>query len=598
MDRLAEERRRGITIDLNFAPLPLAGGLFAGVVDVPGHEDFVRTMVAGASGVDLALLVIAADEGVMPQTLEHLAVLEHLGVPAGIPVLTKADLATPEDLELLSVEVARALSSSSVGFEAPIAVSARSGEGLEHLKAVIATRARSLPARSTDDLFRLPVDRAFSVAGIGTVVTGTAWSGAVAIGDAVVLLPAGLRGRVRSIESHGRSLERSEPGARTAVGIAGIDRAAVERGGVLVSDQEPWAVTTALDSEIALDASAPRSLAARSRIRVLLGTAEVMARVLPSAPIDPGGRGLARLALERPIVARGGDRFVVRSYSPVATIGGGRVLDPAPPRRAGWPVGVADADPAVRFRALLERRPGGIATRSLPLLLGVSPAETDALLHGESGARRLGDRMVSAAIVGRAAERALAAVVEYHAGHPGSAGIPLETLRRALRVDDSIAQAALGDLESSGQIRVTGGTASLPGFQVVVKGGNAEIDRIVGLLDEAGLSPPTVSELAARTGRSDLATVLRLAVERGLATPVERDRFYSAKALERFTAALAGMGPNGVITPAMLRERLGVSRKFLIPLLEWADRRGITVRVPEGRRVVKLVAPCGTDIHD
>ena len=595
MDRLAEERRRGITIDLNFAPLPLAGGIIAGVVDVPGHEDFVRTMVAGASGVDLALLVIAGDEGIMPQTLEHLAVLEHLRVPAGIPVLTKSDLVTGEDLERLSAEVARVLSASIVRFETPIAVSARSGQGLDRLKAMIAAQARTLPERSAGDLFRLPVDRAFSVAGIGTVATGTAWSGAVAVGDTVLLLPGGLRGRVRSIQSHGRTLERSEPGARTAVGIAGLDRAAVERGGVLVSDQEAWPVTTALDSEITLESSAPRPLAARSRVRVLLGTEEVMARVIPRAPVDPGGTGLARLALERPIVARGGDRFVVRSYSPVITIGGGWVLDPAPPRRALWPAGLADPDPSVRFRALLERRPGGVVARSLPLLLGTSPTETAALLRGESGARRVGDRLVSVAVVAKAAEHALAAVAEYHAAQPGSAGMPLETLRRSFRVGDPIAQAALGDLESSKRLRVTGGTASLPGFRVVVKGGDAEVDRIVRLLDEANLSPPTVGELATRTGRGDLATILRLAVARGRATAVERDRFYSVSALERFTTVLVEAGRGGVITPAVLRERLGVSRKYLIPLLEWADRQGITVRVPEGR-VVRPAAPCGRDI--
>src|SRR5690242_3253810 len=212
MDRLAEERRRGITIDLNFAPLELGGGIVAGVVDVPGHEDFVRTMVAGASGFDVALLIIAADEGIMPQTEEHLAILEQLGIRSGVPVVTKADLVEPDWLDLVVAEVAQRLARSSVAFDPPVAASAVTGQGLEELRGRLLQHASSLGPRSRDDGFRLPIDRAFSVAGVGTVVTGTAWSGSVAVGDAVRLVPGEREGRVRSLESHGRPVERTEPG--------------------------------------------------------------------------------------------------------------------------------------------------------------------------------------------------------------------------------------------------------------------------------------------------------------------------------------------------------------------------------------------------
>ena len=360
--------------------MQLDAAILAGVIDVPGHEDFVRTMVAGASGVDLALLVIAADEGIMPQTLEHLAVLEHLRVPAGIPVLAKADLATPEELAALSATVARRLSGSPVAFDSPIAISVRTGEGLDALKALIGARSRAARRPPAEDLFRLPVDRVFSVPGVGTVVTGTAWSGQITVGEGVTLLPARLRGRVRSIESHGRSLSRSEPGTRTAVGLAGVERSAVSRGAVVVADGAPWLLTTAVDAEIALQADAPRALGSGTRIRVLLGTTEVMARLLPRTPIEPGGTGLARLALEQPLVARGGDRFVIRSYSPVSTIGGGRVIDPSPPRRTTWPAGLAASDPIERLQALMERRQGRLAGEQVPLLLGSTPAEAAALL--------------------------------------------------------------------------------------------------------------------------------------------------------------------------------------------------------------------------
>ncbi|MGH7534274.1 MAG: GTP-binding protein, partial [Gemmatimonadales bacterium] len=345
-------------------------------------------MVAGASGVDLALLVVAADEGIMPQTVEHLAVLEHLGVPAGIPVVTKADLVEPEWLELVLGEVAARLAGSPVGFESPLAVSVRTGQGLAQLRERLAARARTVPGRAVGDLFRLPVDRAFSVAGVGTVLTGTGWSGTVSVGDAVRLLPGDVHGRVRSVEMFGQSAQRSEPGARTALGIAGLERGRVRRGDVLVADQSAWLTTTALDVEIALQPDAPGPLRQRARLRLHLGTCEVMGRVLPREVLEPGSRALARLALEEPVVARAGDRFVLRSYSPVTTIGGGRVLDPAPPRRrVVWPGGLGSADPAERLRALLERRPQGIPGPVLPVLLGLPPDASERVAREDPAVR-------------------------------------------------------------------------------------------------------------------------------------------------------------------------------------------------------------------
>jgi selenocysteine-specific elongation factor len=586
MDRLAEERRRQITIDLNFAALDLGVGRMVGVVDVPGHEDFVRTMVAGASGIDLALLIVAADEGIMPQTEEHLAILEQLGVPAGIPVLTKADLVDPEWLQLIALEIAERLALSSVPFEPPIAVSAKSGSGLDELRQRLVARGAALGPRPPGDAFRMPIDRIFSLAGVGTVVTGTAWSGRLDVGDSVLILPSGLRGRVRSLESYGKEVGHSEPGARTAVGIAGIERAAVARGDVLVTDELPWAAASALDVEILLQPRAARPLTGRTRVRVLLGTAEVMGRVHPRAPISPGETGMARLSLEKPLLARAEDRFVLRSYSPVTTIGGGRVLDPLPPRRRTlWPAGLASRDPGERFRSLLSRRPGGISAPMLPIALGLSRAAASTVARGESSARLLGDLWVTNVSIEQVGACALGLLKEYHRQHLSAAGMPLETLRHSLRAPDVVVEAALADFGRAGRLRRSDGIVALAGFAPRVAGGEAEIDRVVGILSDAYLTPPSIPELEQSTGRRDLLPLLRLAAATGRVEAVERDRYYTREALEQFTDVLKDLGEKGSIIPAQVRDRLGISRKYLIPLLEWADGRGITVREGDGRRL-------------
>jgi selenocysteine-specific elongation factor len=584
MDRLAEERRREITIDLNFAALELGEGRVAGVVDVPGHEDFVRTMVAGASGIDLALLVIAADEGIMPQTQEHLAILEQLAVPAVIPVITKVDLVDPEWLQLLMADTAERLQLSPLHFTVPIAVSARTGEGLNELRQTLLDHAAALQPRSAVDAFRMPIDRVFSLPGVGTVLTGTAWSGRVDIGSPVLVLPTGLRGRVRSIGTYGREVARSDPGARTALGIVGIERSAVKRGDVLVTDESPWAATSAIDVEITLQPGAPRPLNSRTRVRVLLGTSEVMGRVLPRSPIVPGESGMARLSLERPLVARAQDRFVLRSYSPVTTIGGGKVLDPLPPRRrAAWPEELASHDPSQRLLSLLQRRPSGITTPMLSILLGLPRAAALAVAGSQQSIRLIGDTWVTNSAVELVGKRALALLKSYHKLHPSAVGMPLETLRHSLPAPAEVVEAALLDFARAGRLRRINGLVALAGFAPRVVGGDAEIDRVVSILFQANLTPPSIPELERSTGRRDLIPLLRLAAASGRVEAVERDRYYSREALEQFSHVLLDLGEKGAIHPAQIRERLGITRKYLIPLLEWADSRGITVRQGEGR---------------
>ena len=589
MDRLREERERGITIELNFAPFELADGRIAGVVDVPGHEDFIRTMVAGASGIDLVLLVIAADEGIKPQTREHLAIAEQLGIRRGIPVLTKVDLVDQEWASMIELEVIDWLKSSSIIFEPPSLVSVVSNQGVDDFKHQLRQVAGSIPPRDADDLFRLPVDRAFSVAGIGTVVTGTAWSGRLTAGDQVMLLPSRQAARVRTVQVHGVDATRAEPGMRVALGLAGVAREEVSRGDTVVEAGEAWEASLAFDVTLSLLAETPRPLGARSRVRIHLGTSEIIARVFPrNGRIEPGSSGLARLTLETPGVARGADRFVIRSFSPVTTIGGGWIVDPLPPRRkAAWPPGLGDEQVAPRLEALIERRPQGAAASQLPVLLGVSQATVDRLLASSDRFLLAESHWVGREVVEALAQSALTNVQRFHQSRPEERGMPLAELKQSLRTTPWLAGMPLERLEKAGALVYRDGIASLPGFSPRVSGGYGQISRLVDYVKKAGLTPPSTSELSASLEMRDAAPALRIAVGQGLLVPVERDRHYAPDVLEHFVSTLTEIGETGPITPARIRDRIGISRKFLIPLLEWADARGITVREGEGRRLIK-----------
>lgn len=586
MDRLAEERRRGITIDLGFAPLDLGDGRVAGIVDVPGHEDFVRTMVAGASGVDVALLVIAADDGMMPQTREHLAVLERLGVPSGIPVITKADLADPAWVELLASDVAEQLAGSPVSWAAPRIVSARTGAGVDALRAQLVALAATLEPRPADDAFRLPVDRTFSVAGVGTVVTGTAWSGVVAVGDEVRIFPGNQAARVRSIESHGRALTRSVPGARTALGLVGVDRADVARGAMVLGGAIDWTPTGRVDALVTLTADAPRALTVRTRVRVLHGTDEVMARARPVVPVPPGGTGFVRLTLEAPLVVRGNDRFVLRSYSPVRTIGGGRVLDGDPPRTRVWPELLADERPGPRLGALAERRRVGVALSAIAQVLPAAPRNVARVVAAAESVAAVGDLVLPLARRAALEERLVEIVRAHHQAAPGDPGLPLDRVRRPLGVPAPQSEALAQMLVQRRLLRLQAGILSLPGFAPKPVANDADVARVVARLEAAGLAVPTVAELAEELGLAHTPALLRAAERDGRIAPIDRDRFATAAQLDGFVALLRELGAAGEITPGAIRDRTGLSRKYLIPLLEWADRHRWTARVGEARRFV------------
>ncbi len=604
-DRWEEEKRRGITIDLGFAPLPLGDDVQASVVDVPGHEGFVRNMLAGATGIDVALLVIAADEGIMPQTEEHLAIVELLGVRRGIPVITKRDLVDAEWLELVQGEVAARLAASRVRWERAVAVSALTGEGLDELRGALGRVAANLVERPAADLFRLPIDRVFAVAGAGTVVTGSTWSGGVAVGESVRLLPLGRDVRVRSIEVHGESAARAVPGRRTALALVGVDKSELARGDVAVTGPG-WHATGMLDAAVELLRGAHKPLASRTRVRVHLGTAEVLARVVQTRAIGPGETGPARLVLETPLVARGGDRFVLRSFSPVTTIGGGVVLDPFPPQRTRLRRRriVPDQTPAQRLEALVvEAGLAGVATDTLAVRLGVAPRRvTTVIAEVGDGLLALGEMLVASAAVTAEAARLAEVLRRHHKEHPLDPGMSLQALRAtvgggaasspppAAVVDAVLAQGVRGR-----KLEIVESVARVPGWRPAFDArASGARDQVARRVAEAKWQVPTVAELERELPNAPVRAVLAHLAREGVVEQMDQERYAAAPALAEFRAVLeATLTELGSATPAELRDRLGLTRKYLIPLLEWADRRGVTRRAGDARVLGRLTAGKG-----
>ncbi len=605
-DRLQEEKARGITIELGFADFAPREDLRMGVVDVPGHEGFIRNMLAGATGMDLVLMVVAADEGMMPQTREHLEIVRLLGVEQMVVALTKADLVEEEWLPLVEDEVREALRDSPYA-EAPVVVtSTASGAGIETLKDRLVEVAEGLGERSSEDLARLPIDRAFTVKGTGTVVTGTLWSGRLSIGDAVVLQPSGVHGRVRGLQVHGLQVDHAGAGERTAVAITGgeIDLDSAERGQVLVAEGA-WEATGMLTVRLRIVEGTGWLVKHGQRVRVHLWTSEVMARVvtLEGSEVRPGNLGWVQLRLERPILARTGDRFVIRSYSPVTTIGGGVVAEALASKRkklraqeATELQTIIDGDAESALGAVLRLASWrGISVAEVPIRTGLAPdacrSAKVALIEG--GAREAGGQLFDVAIVEAARALMEEAVDVFHRDQPLRAGITVELLRQTVPTHDDgrLAEALLSEAVTSGSLEVRDSAVSRPGYEpVVTEGQHKVMDELVHLYRDAGLAAPLVSELPdTLSGRDDLWPLLKLLERRGRLVALENELFIDAEgfsaATERVATELAGATGLG---PADFREVLPVTRKHLIPILSYFDQTGLTIRGPDGRDVAEM----------
>jgi selenocysteine-specific elongation factor len=592
-DRLAEEKRRGMTIELGFAEWTLPSGDRVGVVDVPGHRRFIRTMVAGAAGIDLVLLVVAADEGVMPQTREHLAICELLGASHAVVALTKADLVDEEMLELARAEVVEVISRSALGSAEIVACSSVTGAGLAELAQATERALASVPARADLGRPRLHVDRAFAMAGFGTVVTGTLEGGTLRVGDEVALLPTTRRARVRGLQHHGDDVRAAEPGRRTAVNLVGVGHREVSRGMALVRPGS-LAATARLDAAIQVLPASPAPLRHRGPVVVDLGTAEVSAQVwlLDGAEIAPGESGFAQLHLDAPVAAAHHDRFVLRRATPPATLGGGIVLDVAPRRHRR-------RDPAVAS-SLSRRQAEGIDTVVLEELrkqrLG---SELGALGRAAGVDRRLveealralrdhavavGSRWFASDRLEELRQRSTAVLEAFHAAEPLRAGMPREEWRSRLRLPAALS-AEIGHRLAAEQALVeTGGTVSLPGRgRSVSDAARDAADAILQRLGTRPLDPPSIPELR---GEGLTPQLLRHLVEEGQLVRLSDDLVLTAAAYAGARERVAEhLRAHGEATVAELRDALGATRRVVVPLLENLDAARLTLRVGDRRRL-------------
>jgi selenocysteine-specific elongation factor len=614
-DRLREEKRRGITIELGFAHLPLSDGSVAGVVDVPGHERFVRAMAAGAGGIDLVVLVIAADEGVMPQTREHLDICRLLGVPRGVVAITKSDLlpALGADwLPLLEADVREVTRGTFLEGAPLVPVSATTREGLDRLVSELTALAAQVPERPADGPLLLPIDRAFSLKGFGTVVTGTILSGAVAEGDAAALLPGAAGAdalRVRTVQVHGATTARALAGQRTAVNLPGIEPGAIRRGQALV---HPGAVppSSILDVELALLAAAPKPLRHRAKLLLHVGTAQVPAAValLDRAELRPGETALAQLRLGEPAAALPGQRFILRGFTVLEgrgkTVGGGRVLAvAAPKRRRGRPevlaqlATLAGGDPDARVGAVLAMAgPAGLDLAAISGRTALAPRPLQAALDrlGAKGEAVLFDRERRAYVAGPVAadltRRMNDAVAAFHRAHPLAAGVGREELRGRLPpvTDPRLFARLLATAAEKGTLAVEGDHVREKGHHAAAAGavGGALKEKVASALAKGGLTPPWLAELPAAVGGSpsDVQAVLKLLAAEGRAVRVSAELHFDGAAVAGLRERLvAFLRERKEITTQEFKELVGATRKHVIPLAEYFDRERVTLRVGEKR---------------
>ncbi|MFQ5777722.1 MAG: selenocysteine-specific translation elongation factor [Terriglobia bacterium] len=612
-DRWAEEKRRGITIDLGFAHLDLPAasggedGLRLGFVDVPGHERFVRNMLAGVGGIDLVLLVIAADESIKPQTREHFDICRLLGITCGLTVLSKADLVEPDVLELVRLETEEFLRGSFLEGAPVVAVSSRTGAGLDRLKDALQHLAASVPGRDATDYLRLPIDRAFVMKGFGTVVTGTLVAGSVSKDEEVEVFPARRRLRVRGVQVHGQAMERASAGQRTALNLAGVETGELARGMTLAAP-DLFEATDRLEARLKLLPSA-RPLKEGAQVHFHQGTAEIIAevRLYDRKHIEPGSEAYGQLRLRAPALLLPGDRFILRQFSPVITIGGGVILSPQAARRRwndrarlAYLETLASGNRERILEALIEREPGGtLEEQQLVRRTGWRASELRTAVESLVAAgklRRLASRPLRVADPTRMAElsrRSLATVEAFHRKEPLHEGISKEELKKRVfqHAHDVLFEAVLAELAERGQLVAAGDTVKRAGRAVTLSREEEHAKQTIEqAFARAGLSVPAVKEVLAKTTVEPTRAqkIINILLREKVLVKVTEELLFHREALARLPELLERYKRTKgerIKVPAF-KELAGVTRKYAIPLLEYLDRQRWTRRAGDERVIL------------
>jgi selenocysteine-specific elongation factor len=607
-DRLKEEKERGITIDLGFAYLKDESGISLGFVDVPGHERFVKNMLAGVSGFDLVMLIVAADESVMPQTREHFAICRLLHIPQGLIVVTKTDL-VDEDLREIAILEAKELVAGSFLENAPVVeVSSKTGQGIDELRRTLLELARGARSRSSAGPFRLPIDRVFSMKGFGTVVTGTVVSGSVGQDDEVGILPQGREVRVRGLQAHGEKVERASAGQRAAVNLQGVDVEDVLRGDSLV-ERGAFRPTMMLDCELEVLPSSPIPVKDLARVHLHLGTAQVLARVRVlggTKAIGPAKAGIVQLRLESPIVAARRDRFILRRYSPLDTIAGGLVIDAYPDKHP-----VSSAAVAERLRALATATPSeaaarfisergalGIGDSELGTRLGIGVGElsevVDALLRDSKAVAvsRSPRTLIGPEVVGATSEKLEAELRRFQTKNPLLAGMPKSELveKAGGGAPTEVFEFILAKLVEKGRIGISRELVATRDHRILLSDEETKArDFLVESYRRAGCSPKNLDEMAGegKYDRKLAERVQRVLVKDGTLVQVAEGMVFHKDALDALKKDVRGLkATRPRIDVSFFKEKVGVTRKHAIPLLEWLDRERVTQRAGNERVIL------------
>jgi len=605
-DRLKEEKQRGITIELGFASIDLPSGIHLGVVDVPGHEKFVKNMVAGASGIDVVVMVIAADEGVMPQTREHLEICHLLGVAHGFVALTKTDMVDEEWLELVTEDVSE-FSEGTFLENAPIVpISSTTGQGLDAFVRTLDKYCTQLPEREPSNLFRLPADRVFTIKGFGTVITGTLISGKIATGEPVMIYPSGIKTKVRGLQVHDQTVAQAETGQRTAINFQGIEKASVSRGDV-VARPDTLRSSYMLDVDLLLLESNERPIKNREQVRLHTGTSEIACNVilLDREDLIPGEQAIVQLRLDEPVACVRDDRFVLRSYSPVRTLGGGRILNPVPRKHKRYRTQAVE-----RLQTLLTDEPATLinfhvqeagytelSLADLSIMTNLSAKRLDSAIQDLLSRQILIQtdkeprRYIHQETLEHFKAQAIEQLSRYHRKHPLKTGMPKGELKSKFPpvLSNKLFNQLIHRMVQADAICQTENTIRLPDHEVRLAEDESDLkEKILAVYEREGLQPPLFKDLVNHLNiRAETAkNIVMHLVDEGKLVKAKDDLFFHQQVLAGLQEKLVSyLKSNGEIDTPAFKEMTGASRKYTIPLLEYFDSANVTIRVGDARKL-------------